>query len=79
MSKNFLADMEIGDLGEQLWAAWVEAKGGECTISTGKCDWDVHDTTKDVSEHTSGPRSMTSQSTSFLSMKQLKPRSRVGL
>lgn len=48
MSKNFLADMEIGDLGEQLWAAWVEAKGGECTISTGKCDWDVHDTNKDV-------------------------------
>tara|TARA_R100001460_G_scaffold71239_1_gene111947 strand:- start:34 stop:618 length:585 start_codon:yes stop_codon:yes gene_type:complete len=43
MSKNFLADMQVGDLGEQLWAAWLNAKGGDCTISTGKCDWDVFD------------------------------------
>ncbi len=33
MSKNFLADMEIGDLGEELWAGWLRAKGNECTIS----------------------------------------------
>ena len=48
MSKNFLADMEIGDLGEELWAGWLRAKGNECTISKGKCDWDIHDTTNDV-------------------------------
>ena len=48
MSKNFLADMEVGDLGEQLWAAWVNAKGGDCTISTGKCDWDVFDNNSGV-------------------------------
>jgi hypothetical protein len=55
MSKNFLKDQELGDLGEQLWAAWINAKGGDAVISqngltkSGKTrDWDVYDQTTGV-------------------------------
>ncbi len=48
MSKDFLADMQVGDLGEQLWAAWLNAKGGDSVISEGKCNWDIFDKTTDV-------------------------------
>lgn len=43
MSKNFLKDRDLGDLGEELWAAWINAKGGDAEISQVKCDWDVLD------------------------------------
>lgn len=55
MSRDFLADQKIGDLGEELWAGWIRAKGGEPVISengvmaNGKTrDWDVYDKKSDV-------------------------------
>lgn len=55
MSKNFLRDQELGDLGEQLWAAWINAKGGDAVISQNGLtengetrNWDVYDQTTGV-------------------------------
>jgi len=50
MSTNFLRDQQLGDLGEELWAAWINAKGGEAVVSQNGLtsngeyrDWDVLD------------------------------------
>lgn len=44
MSKNFLNDLEIGKLGEELWAGWlVHMTDGEPEVPHQKLDWDVYD------------------------------------
>ena len=55
MSKNFLKDRDLGDLGEELWAAWINAKGGDAIISQNGLtengetrNWDVYDNTTGV-------------------------------
>ena len=55
VSRDFLADQKVGDLGEELWASWLSAKGGDPVISengvmpNGKTrDWDVYDKSTEV-------------------------------
>ena len=48
MSRDFLADQALGDLGELLWSRWLKAKGGDPVISDKKCNWDVLDKTTGV-------------------------------